>query len=96
VPDDVDPVEIQAAILRIEGVTRVHDLHIWALTVGQAYATAHVEVSDDARSTAVLNAVHEELFKHQIAHATVQIEAPLASREHHKRNVKCHAYEVRP
>jgi len=92
VPDDMDPSTIQAALLRVAGVTRVHDLHIWALTVGQAYATAHVEVGDDARSTAVLNAVHEELLKHDIAHATIQIEAPLASRAHHKRNVKCHAY----
>ena len=94
-PDDVDPQRIIADIMRAPGVVDCHDLHVWSLTVGQTYATVHVDVSAEADPTFVLNRIHDLFAAQGVVHATVQIEAPTASREHHKRGVKCHVYEVR-
>jgi cation diffusion facilitator family transporter len=34
-PTHIDPEEIEASLLKIPGVTLVHDLHVWNLTAGK-------------------------------------------------------------
>jgi zinc transporter 2 len=34
-PTHIDPEEVEEALLLIEGVTLVHDLHVWNLTAGK-------------------------------------------------------------
>jgi Co/Zn/Cd efflux system component len=36
--------EIKDRLEKIEGVTAIHDLHVWSLTVGTAALSAHVDI----------------------------------------------------
>lgn len=38
--------EVRDSLLAVNGVTAVHNLHIWALTMNQAVLTAHVAISE--------------------------------------------------
>lgn len=74
-PAGIVPAEIDEELRTIDGVTEVHDLHVWALTSGMNVATAHV-VADAGRSDEVLaagRAVLRERFG--IEHATLQVES---------------------
>ena len=42
VPDSVDPQAVQDCLLALPGVTRVHDLHIWATGTSHITLTAHL------------------------------------------------------
>src|SRR5260370_787699 len=73
-PSHIDVEELRSALCAVDGVTEVHDLHVWTLVPGKDMVTAHLTsgrnsalVLDDAR--AVLNA-------HGLDHATVQVEPP--------------------
>ncbi|KAI8801064.1 cation efflux family-domain-containing protein, partial [Cladochytrium replicatum] len=46
-PTDIDPEQVAADLLKIPGVTDVHDLHIWTLTVGKVALAAHLDVHPD-------------------------------------------------
>ncbi|MFC7582831.1 hypothetical protein ACFQYP_02715 [Nonomuraea antimicrobica] len=53
----------------------MHDLHLWTLTSGMNVATAHLVAADLGDSHAVLDRAREVLLsRHDIAHATLQIE----------------------
>src|ERR1700692_761368 len=73
-PAHIDVEELRSALGAVDGVTEVHDLHVWTLSPGKDMCTAHLTstrnsalVLDDAR--AVLNA-------RGLDHATVQVEPP--------------------
>ena len=46
-PRDLDLDEVRTALLEVDGVVAVHDLHAWVITSGMASLSAHVEVADD-------------------------------------------------
>jgi cobalt-zinc-cadmium efflux system protein len=73
-PDDVQPADVTAALMSIDGVTNVHDVHIWQLSVGSTTATVHVvsERNSDDVVRDVQNVLRERF---SIAHATVQVES---------------------
>ncbi|MCU0261881.1 MAG: cation transporter, partial [Ilumatobacteraceae bacterium] len=74
-PEGVDLAAITAALTAIDGVADVHDLHVWTLTSEMEVLTAHLGISDDADSQAVLQrarAVLGERF--HLSHATLQVE----------------------
>ena len=59
----------------LEGVTEVHDLHIWAMSTNETALTAHL-VRPGGSDDAFLHGVCEELsHRFNIHHATLQIEA---------------------
>ncbi len=75
VPEGVDPDKVRAYLTSVEGVSEVHDLHIWAMSTTETALTVHLVMpagypSDAFRST-VVDTLHER-FK--IAHSTIQIE----------------------
>lgn len=39
---------VRDGLLAVNGVTAVHNLHIWALTMNQAVLTAHVAIGERA------------------------------------------------
>lgn len=43
-PSGVKYSEVRDGLLAVKGVTAVHNLHIWALTVNQAMLSAHVAI----------------------------------------------------
>ncbi len=73
-PKHIDVDELRAALAAVEGVTEVHDLHVWTLVPGKDMATAHL--STDGRSDRVLDDARAILAARGLDHATVQVEPP--------------------
>ncbi len=75
-PQGMELAALTAALLAVDGVTEVHDLHVWRLTSGMDVATAHLVTSASAQPGSVLEAAGGTLRdRFSIAHATLQIEA---------------------
>lgn len=78
-PKDTQVSEIRTHLLGFDGVTSVHDVHVWQLTRGAPVFTAHVEVDPtllvEGRSGLLLEQLQECLTDHfDVAHSTFQIE----------------------
>lgn len=74
VPDRVDPQAVHDYLASLPGVTRVHDLHIWALDTAQVAMTAHLVMPGVTARDALLEAITEHMQAHfHIRHVTVQI-----------------------
>jgi cobalt-zinc-cadmium efflux system protein len=74
-PSNLSYEEIQKAILQINGVTGIFELHIWSITSGMNALSAHVVIMDTESSNRILqdiNALLEKRFK--ISHTTIQLE----------------------
>jgi cobalt-zinc-cadmium efflux system protein len=68
--------EIEASMLAVPGVRRVHDLHVWTLTSGREAMSAHVVVDDVSEADRLLAELHTVLHAHfGIDHTTVQLES---------------------
>ena len=95
VPPGLNPKKIKASIDRIPGIVESHDLHVWALSLGETFLSVHVVLKDETKAPQVLRRVHQVLnSKYGIAHSTVQVETD----EHYKDGVlkrpeQCHAYD---
>ena len=80
-PTRVDLAAVRHGLAAIDGVTDVHDLHVWTLTSDMDVATAHLVVADDADTHQVLHRAGDNLRERWgITHATVQVE-PESHRE---------------
>src|SRR5215467_12970347 len=76
-PKEMGVEEVARAILKVEGVTEVHDVHIWSLGGGEIALSCHARVPDmhmDQCET-ILSGI-KELVKAEfsIGHVTVQLE----------------------
>eukprot|EP00250_Pteridium_aquilinum_P008787 c18207_g1_i2 orf=511-1884(-) len=74
-PREIDAKKLEKGLCEIPGVIAIHDLHIWAITMGKTLLACHVTVYADADADAVLKRVIsycEEVFN--ISHVTFQIE----------------------
>jgi cobalt-zinc-cadmium efflux system protein len=75
VPKGIELVKVQEFLMRLDGVTELHDLHIWAMSTNETALTAHL-VRPAGFNDAFLHGVCEELSRRfKIHHATLQIEA---------------------
>ncbi|MFI5362693.1 MAG: cation diffusion facilitator family transporter [Elusimicrobiota bacterium] len=74
-PAHLDLEEIRAALAALDGVTEVHDLHLWSLTQGKEAMSGHLVVAAGRDSGAVLKAGRDLLADHfKLTHVTLQIE----------------------
>ncbi len=73
-PAHIDVDELRSALGAVDGVTEVHDLHVWTLSPGKDMCTAHLTSSAD--SARVLNDARAVLSARGLDHATVQVECP--------------------
>jgi cobalt-zinc-cadmium efflux system protein len=73
-PADIDVDELRSALGAVDGVTEVHDLHVWTLSPGKDMCTAHLTSAGD--SARVLEDARAVLSARGLDHATVQIERP--------------------
>ena len=75
VPPNVDPDSVRKYLEGLDGVTAVHDLHIWPLSTTRTALTVHLEMPDAAGGDVFLQQVCEHLqAEFQIEHSTIQIE----------------------
>jgi cobalt-zinc-cadmium efflux system protein len=75
VPAEIDPVAVRAYLEQIEGVTAVHDLHIWAMSTTEKALTVHLVKPQIENEDALLQDLQHELeHRFQVDHITVQIE----------------------
>jgi cobalt-zinc-cadmium efflux system protein len=75
VPANVDPNAVRKYLEGLDGVTAVHDLHIWPLSTTRTALTVHLEMPDAAGGDVFLQQVCERLHaEFQIEHSTIQIE----------------------
>lgn len=73
-PAHIDVEELRSALGAVDGVTEVHDLHVWTLSPGKDMCTAHL--TSDGDSARVLHDARAVLSARGLDHATVQIESP--------------------
>lgn len=73
-PQHIDVNELRTALESVDGVTEVHDLHVWTLVPGKDMVTAHLTSSAD--TARVLDDARAVLNARGLAHATVQVEPP--------------------
>jgi cobalt-zinc-cadmium efflux system protein len=74
-PHELDVHDIEHALLALDHVTGVHDLHVWTLTSEMHVLTAHLQVNDDAAVRTVLPAAQATLAERfGLDHSTLQIE----------------------
>lgn len=75
VPKGIELADVKDYLGQLQGVTEVHDLHIWAMSTNETALTAHL-VRPAGFNDAFLHGVCEELSRRfNIHHATLQIEA---------------------
>jgi len=74
-PPEVDLGLLEKKLLEIEGVTAVHDLHVWTITSGLDAMSCHLVVDDMARAGATLASACEAMrSEFGLTHTTIQIE----------------------
>jgi len=75
VPRHIDEAAVKAFLAGQNGVTAVHDLHIWGMSTTECALTAHLVVPAGVTGDAFLREIGKELeTRFKIHHATIQIE----------------------
>jgi cobalt-zinc-cadmium efflux system protein len=74
-PRGIDADEVRGALLSVQGVRAVHDLHIWTITSGMHALSAHVAVPRDEARSGLLHDLSGVLSRRfGIDHVTIQVE----------------------
>jgi cobalt-zinc-cadmium efflux system protein len=80
VPKGIRLEDVQQALEEVEGVSKVHDLHVWAVTSDIYTLSAHAVVENGGDFHQVLNGIEDTLKERfNIEHTTIQLE--IESRE---------------
>lgn len=88
VPKGIDLKEVGNYLKEIEGVTEVHDLHIWAMSTTETALTAHLVIPEESKDDYFLKKICGQLHsKFGIEHSTIQIEKSAQSSNCEHRNV---------
>ena len=77
-PAHINIAAVEETMLKVDGVKKVHDLHVWTITSGVEAMSSHIVLSescdlrDSDRVLEQLGALLKEKFR--IEHTTIQIE----------------------
>jgi cobalt-zinc-cadmium efflux system protein len=75
VPKSIELAAVRSYLSGLDGVTEIHDLHIWAMSTNETALTVHL-VRPGGHDDPFLHGVCEELsLRFNIKHATLQVEA---------------------
>ena len=79
-PEHIDVFELCYEIEDVEGVTLIHDVHVWTINQGNEAFTAHVlmDPSYHEDNQASLERIKEIVHSYGIGHATIQLEPSVA------------------
>lgn len=74
-PGHIDLVALRNAMLAVDGVIEVHDIHVWTITSGLDSMSGHVRIDPKAKAEEVLDAI-TKVLQDQFAlhHTTIQVE----------------------
>ena len=76
-PAHINVAAVKEAMLGVDGVVGVHDLHVWTITSGKDALSAHVVCECDVYSAEKLEVVRRTLNERfGISHLTIQLETP--------------------
>ncbi|XP_031251057.1 metal tolerance protein 1 isoform X4 [Pistacia vera] len=74
-PREIDATKLEKGLLEMEEVVAIHELHIWAITVGKVLLACHVKIRPEVNADMVLDNVVEYIRReYNISHVTIQIE----------------------
>jgi len=74
-PTHISLLAVESAILATEGVSGVHDLHVWTISSGMEALSAHINHDETVAHSELLVAVRERLHaEFGIDHLTIQME----------------------
>ncbi|CAM6014345.1 unnamed protein product [Sphagnum balticum] len=74
-PREIDAPALESGFLEFPGVVAVHELHIWAITVGKALLACHIRVEPHVDTDEILQTVTDYCERvHKISHVTIQVE----------------------
>lgn len=74
-PAHINLSAVESAILETDGVSGVHDLHVWTISSGMDALSAHISHHDSVAHSTLLVAVRERLHdRFGIDHLTIQME----------------------
>ena len=74
-PREIDAAKLERGLLDMEEVVAVHELHIWAITVGKVLLACHVKIRPEVNADMVLDKVIDYIRRvYNISHVTIQIE----------------------
>lgn len=74
VPRHLDVPGVERRLIGVEGVDRVHDVHVWTVTGGLVAMSAHVVVPELEQHPDTLRALEGEMRSLGIGHVTIQLE----------------------
>ncbi|XP_015572424.2 metal tolerance protein 1 isoform X1 [Ricinus communis] len=74
-PREIDATKLEKGLLEMDEVVAIHELHIWAITVGKVLLACHVKIRPEANADMVLDKVIDYIRReYNISHVTIQIE----------------------
>jgi zinc transporter 2 len=74
-PSEIDIDKLENGLKCIKGVQDIHDLHVWAVTVGKIVLSCHVTAESGACSSELIYKIRDFCEKtYRIHHVTIQIE----------------------
>lgn len=74
-PREIDATRLEKGLCEIDEVVAVHELHIWAITVGKVLLACHIKIRREADADMVLDKVVAYIRReYNISHVTIQIE----------------------
>nr|CAD1817553.1 unnamed protein product [Ananas comosus var. bracteatus] len=74
-PREIDTTRLEKGLCKLDGVVAIHELHIWAITIGKVLLACHVTIAPDADADLVLDKVIGYIREeYNISHVTIQIE----------------------
>ena len=74
-PPEIDMAMLERKLREIQGVTAVHDLHVWTITSGIDAMSCHLVVADMQHSRTILTSANELMrSSFGLTHTTIQIE----------------------
>ncbi len=79
-PEHIDVFELCYEIEEVEGVTLIHDVHVWTINQGNEAFTAHIlmDPSYHEDDQVPLERIKDIVHSHGIGHATIQLERSVA------------------
>jgi cobalt-zinc-cadmium efflux system protein len=85
--------EVEQAIIGVDGVLAIHDLHVWTVSLGLISASCHILVAEQNVSNSqqiIQDVTHMLGHEFKIGHSTIQVEVEDCGGHEHKTYVQHH------